>query len=76
MIGFRIACVMVVAVALAGCANMSNTEQRMLSGGAIGAGTGALAGALIGGLTMGTGAALGGVLGVGAGYLVDKSEND
>lgn len=48
---------------LAGCANMSPTEQRVLSGGAIGASGGAVIGALAGS------AALGAAAGAGAGLL-------
>ncbi|MGH6893014.1 MAG: hypothetical protein ACREEP_12210 [Dongiaceae bacterium] len=74
--GRRTVCALIGVLALAGCANMSNTEQRMLSGGAIGAAAGAATGAIVGGLTMGTGAALGGVLGIGAGYVIDKADDD
>ena len=36
--------VIVVAIALGGCSGMSNTQQRTLSGGAIGGGAGLLGG--------------------------------
>ena len=39
---------LVISLALAGCAGMSDTEQRTLSGGAIGAGAGAVVGAIAG----------------------------
>jgi hypothetical protein len=54
-----------------GCAGMSPTEQRTLSGGAIGAG----AGALIGGVTghPAAGAAIGGAAGATGGFLYQKS---
>ena len=58
---------------LAGCAGMSPTEQRMLSGGAIGAG----AGAAIGAVTVGNpaaGAAIGGAAGVVGGALIDQMD--
>ena len=59
-------------VALAGCSNMSTTEQRTLSGGAIGTAGGAVLGAI------GGNAALGAVAGAGAGviggYLYDRYE--
>lgn len=61
------------ALSVAGCAGMSYTQQRMLSGGAIGAGTGAAVGALSGG-SAGTGAAIGGAAGVVGGVLVDQYE--
>lgn len=67
---------LVLVASLAGCANMSNEEQRMLSGGGIGAAGGAVLGALTGGLGVGTGAAIGGALGVAAGYVLDKTADN
>lgn len=55
---------------VAGCAGMSPTEQRTLSGGAIGAGGGALIGAIGG--NAGLGAVLGGAAGLAGGYLWDQ----
>jgi osmotically inducible lipoprotein OsmB len=58
---------------LAGCSNMSTTEQRTLSGGAIGTASGAL----IAGLTKGnplTGALIGAAVGTAGGYLYDQHE--
>jgi uncharacterized membrane protein len=55
-----------------GCAGMSRTEQRALSGGAIGAATGALIGGIYG--HPGTGAAIGGATGAAGGYLYEKNE--
>ncbi len=55
---------------VAGCAGMSPTEQRVLSGGAIGAGGGALIGAVGG--NAGLGAVLGGAAGLAGGYLWDQ----
>jgi len=54
---------MVVILAFGGCANMSPTEQRVLSGGAMGAAGGALIGAAAGS------AAIGAAVGGGAGLL-------
>lgn len=54
----------------AGCAGMSATEQRVLSGGAIGAGGGALIGAAAGSAAIG--AAAGGGAGLLGGYLYDR----
>lgn len=72
--GFVTSLVSALAVAAfaTGCAGMSSTEQRVLSGGAIGAASGAV----IGGLTghAGTGAAIGGAAGAAGGYVYDKSE--
>ena len=56
------------------CANMNNTQQRVLSGGAIGAGTGAAIGALTGGLSIGAGALIGAAAGAAGGYIVDQSQ--
>ena len=58
---------------LAGCANMSDTEQRTLSG----TGIGAAGGAVIAGLTHGNilgGAAIGAAVGAASGYLYDRHE--
>ncbi|OGR09088.1 MAG: hypothetical protein A3K23_06445 [Desulfobacca sp. RBG_16_58_9] len=63
---------MVVSVLLAGCAGMSYTEQRMLSGGAIGASSGALIGWAAG--SPAAGAAIGGGAGVLGGFLYDRYE--
>lgn len=61
------------AILTAGCSNMSATEQRTLSGGAIGAGAGAAVSGLTGGSVVG-GAIVGGALGAGAGYLYDRHD--
>ena len=55
-----------------GCTGMNDTQQRMLSGGAIGAGTGAVIGAVTGGLGIATGAAIGAAAGTAGGYIVDQ----
>jgi uncharacterized membrane protein len=60
------------ALVVGGCSGMSYTEQRVLSGGAIGAGSGALIGAAAG--APGTGAAIGAGAGVVGGYLYDQYE--
>ncbi len=65
--------VVLFALALAGCADMSYSQQRMLSGGAIGAGSGAALGAITGGSPV-IGAAVGGAAGVVGGVLVDQYE--
>ncbi len=62
--------IIIVAVLLGGCSGMSYTEQRTLSGGAIGAASGALIGADAG--APGTGAAIGGGAGLLGGYLYDQ----
>ena len=64
---------LLVMTALSGCANMSSTEQRTLSGAAIGAGAGAAIGAISGGRA-GTGALIGAGAGALGGYLYDRSQ--
>lgn len=55
-----------------GCAGMSTTEQRVLSGGAIGASSGALVGWAAG--SPAVGAAIGGGAGMLGGLLYDRFE--
>ena len=64
--------VLVLAMLMGGCSGMSNTEQRVLSGGAIGAGSGALIGWAAG--CPGCGAAIGGGAGAVGGYVYDQYE--
>ena len=52
------------------CSNMSDTQQRVLSGGAIGATAGVVGTAMTGGC-LACGAAIGGAVGAGAGYAYD-----
>lgn len=66
---------LVVLLGLSGCAGMSSTEQRTVSGGAIGAAAGA-AGAAVTGGCVACGAALGGAAGAATGYIVDKTDKD
>ncbi len=64
--------VIVATVLLGACSGMSYTEQRTLSGGAIGAGSGALIGWAAG--NPAAGAAIGGGAGLLGGYLYDRYE--
>jgi osmotically inducible lipoprotein OsmB len=57
---------------LFGCAGMSDTEQRTLSGAAIGTAAGTVIGAISG--HAGWGAAIGAAAGAGGGFLYDKNE--
>ncbi len=68
----RIVMVLIIAtcLTLGGCAGMSDTGQRTLSGGAMGAAGGAIIGAIAG--NAGLGAAIGGAVGAGGGYLYGK----
>jgi len=68
----------IIAIAsLVGCSNMSPTEQRVLSGAAIGTIGGAAIGGIAGGSSgAGTGALIGAGVGAVGGYLYDQSEYD
>jgi len=66
----KILTVSMLALSLTACAGMTPTEQRLLSGGAIGAAGGAAIGAISGG-SPGVGAAVGGAAGVVGGAIVD-----
>ncbi len=56
-----------------GCAGMSHTQQKTLSGGAIGAAGGAVLGAVVGG-SPAIGAAVGGAAGASVGYLIGEHD--
>jgi len=63
------------ALGLSGCANLTTTEQRTLTG----AGIGALGGAAIAAIAatnVATGAAIGAGVGAGAGYLYNRSQHE
>ena len=62
----RLVTVAAVALLLSGCAGMTDTQQRTVTGGAGGAAGGALIGALAG--NAGLGAAIGGAAGLAGGY--------
>ena len=64
--------IVILSLGLFGCAGMSDTEQRTLSGGAIGTGAGAVIGAISGHALWG--AAIGAVAGSAGGYLYDKDQ--
>jgi len=64
--------VMAATLLLSACSGMSYTEQRTLSGGAIGAASGAIIGGAAG--SAATGAAIGGGAGLLGGYLYDQYE--
>jgi hypothetical protein len=63
--------VVIMGLSLLGCAGMSDTEQRTLSGAAIGAGAGTIVGAIAG--DAGWGAAIGAAAGAAGGYLHDRN---
>ena len=64
------ASILAIAVALFGCAGMSDTQQRTLTGGAGGAAGGAIIGAIAG--NAGMGAAIGAGVRLAGGYLYGK----
>lgn len=68
-------CAVVALVVLAGCNNMSNTQQRTLSGAAIGTGVGVAGTAMTGGCVS-CGAAIGAAAGAGAGYVYDRHKKN
>lgn len=63
---------LILTLTLCGCANMSDTQQRTLSGGAMGTAAGAAVGAIAGHTLWG--AAIGAVAGTAGGYLYDKDQ--
>jgi uncharacterized membrane protein len=63
-------------LSLVGCSNMSSTEQRVLSGAAIGAVGGAAIGAIAGGHGAGAGALIGAGVGAVGGLIYDRSVKD
>ena len=56
-----------------GCAGMTHTQQKTLSGGAIGAAGGAVLGAVVGG-SPAVGAAVGGAAGAATGYIIGEHD--
>ncbi len=70
----RRAIVPLAALALLGtaaCSNMNDTQQRTVSGGAIGAGVGTVGAAVTGGCIW-CGTLIGGAVGAGSGYIYDQ----
>ena len=67
-----IAIILIISLALGGCSGMSDTEQRTLSGAAIGAGAGTAIGAMAGETAWG--AAIGTAAGAAGGYLYDRHQ--
>ena len=70
----KILLIVILAISLTffGCSGMSNTEQRTLSGSAIGTGAGAIVGAIAGHTIWG--AAIGAAAGAAGGFLYDHHE--
>lgn len=70
----KVAIALSAVVLLAGCAGMSDTQQRALTGTGIGAAGGAVIGAIAG--NAGLGAAIGAGAGLAGGLLVDRSKKN
>ncbi len=70
MKNFAIAWILVIGLVLGGCSGMSDTQQRTLSGAAIGAGAGTAIGAVSGNTAVG--AVVGTAAGAAGGYLYDQ----
>ncbi|MDD3182436.1 MAG: hypothetical protein PHD48_06515 [Alphaproteobacteria bacterium] len=70
ILAFSLVCLL----GLGACSDLSTQQQRLLTGGAIGATAGALSIALTGGCVA-CGAAIGGAVGAGTGYLYDYIDN-
>jgi hypothetical protein len=68
---FGLAALVLSGLLLSGCAGMGDTEQRVLTGAAIGAGAGAGLGAVTGGLSIPAGAIIGAGAGAVTGLAVD-----
>jgi hypothetical protein len=64
--------ILIISLTVFGCAGMSDTQQRTLSGGTIGAGAGTIVGAIAGHTAWG--AAIGAAAGATGGYLYDHYE--
>jgi hypothetical protein len=64
----------VAALPLAGCSDMTQTQQRALSGTAMGAGGGAIIGAIAGNAALGAG--IGAAAGLAGGLIFDKVKKD
>ena len=63
-------------ISLSACSGMNDTEQRILTGAAIGAGAGAGLGVVTGGLSIAGGAAIGAAAGAVSGLAVDLLKKD
>ncbi len=70
--GFPVIAAVACVLMLGACSDMSRTQQRTLSGAAIGAGVGTVGTVMTGGCVS-CGAAIGAGAGAGAGYIYDKA---
>lgn len=67
-------CTLLALCTLASCANLTQTEQRVVTGAAIGTTVGAVGTVMTGGCVA-CGAAIGGAVGAGTGYVIDKAKS-
>ena len=67
--------IVILLILLTGCAGLTSQQQRILTGGAIGAAGGAAIGAVSGG-SVGTGALVGGAAGAGGGAIVHEMDKN
>lgn len=70
--GLRVALAAVCLLSLGACTNMTHTQQRVVSGAAVGAATGIGVTAITGGCIT-CGAAIGTAVGAGVGYVIDRA---
>ena len=70
----RTAAVALTVLSLTSCSNMDETQQRMVSGGAIGVAVGAV-GTVVTGGCIACGMAIGGAVGSATGYVVEKFDS-
>lgn len=73
-ISFHRVCALLALCSLASCANLTQTEQRVVTGAAIGTTVGAVGTVMTGGCVA-CGAAIGGAVGAGTGYVIDKAKS-
>lgn len=71
LVTIRNVAVMTCLLGLGACSDLNSTEQRVLSGGAIGAVAGTVGTVIMGGCIP-CGTAIGGAIGAGSGYLIDE----
>lgn len=74
MMKIIVVAILSLSLACAGCAGMTDTQQRTLSGAAIGTAAGGIIGAISG--NTGMGLAIGAAAGAGGGYLYGKSKEN
>ncbi len=69
---FRVSLVLICLVSLAGCNSLTHTQERTLTGGAVGVAAGTVGTIVLGGCVA-CGAAIGGAVGAGTAYAIEKA---